>query len=424
MSVNGYMRVGSASAYNYTLQNLQNQQVSLSNLQNQLSSGKRINNPSDDPSGAAAAERALTRLGRITADQNALNSEQDSMTNAEGTLGSITKALQSIRTLVVNAGDTAQTSADRQTIAAQIASLSSQVLALSNTKDSNGQPLFAGLGSALTPIVGPNAPNGTYTYNGLGGVATSTTTDIPGKLDGSAAFMNQPATDGAYNVAVSNATTGPIPTSRTLNTSGVTLTNSTLVNGSAYTVSVSGVDTTTVPGTTTVTYDITENPNVGGPYTGLTASYPTAQTGNFTITAMPGLSLNVTGTPAVGDTLTVTPSNSVFSTLDTAVKDIGGAANQNAASQAVGQALTNIDIALAKVSAVRGEAGTLLNRAQVISSANDNRTIQQQTDLSNAQDVNMVQTISAFQSQQTSYSAALQSYAQIQKLSLFNFING
>ena len=173
-----------------------------------------------------------------------------------------------------------------------------------------------------------------------------------------------------------------------------------------------------------MTYDVTENPNVGGPYNNITASFPTSSSGgSFTVSAMPGLSMTVTGTPAVGDTMTVTPSDSVFSTLEIAANDIGSAANQNAATQAVGQALNNISIALAKVSAVRGEAGTMMQNAQTITTNNGNLTIQEQTDQSNAENVNMVQTISEFQSQQTAYQAALASYAQIQKLSLFNYIS-
>ena len=424
MSLSSINRQGSATSYLTAVQNLQSQQASLTNLQNELSSGKKINSPSDDPAGAAAAERALTRLSRISADQAAVNTENDSITQAESTLGSVNSVLQNIRTLVVNAGDTSQTAADRATITEQISGLRDQVFALANSKDSNGMPLFGGLGSATTPFVGPNSTAPDYVYNGLPGTGTSTTTNIPGRIDGAAAFMSQPATNGVYNVNVTNTTTGSIPSSRSLTTSGITVTNSTLVNGSAYTVSVTGVDSTTVPGTTTVTYDIAENPNVGGPYTGITASYPSSQTGNFTITAMPGLSLSVTGTPAVGDTLSVTPSSSLFTTLDTAITNISKAATPNDVAQAVAQALGNIDLGLAQVSAARGTAGILMNRATAITNANSANTLQQQTDMSNVQDVDLVSTISAFQNQQTSYSAALQSYAQIQKLSLFNYITG
>jgi flagellar hook-associated protein 3 FlgL len=138
---------------------------------------------------------------------------------------------------------------------------------------------------------------------------------------------------------------------------------------------------------------------------------------------MPGLALNAKGTPAVGDTLTVEPNSSVFGTLDNAVTGILGATTSTQASQAVTQALYNIDVSLARISAVRGQAGDLLNRADSITSTNEKRTIEQTANRSRAEDVDMIQAVSDFQKQQTGYQAALQSYAQIQKLSLFNFIS-
>jgi flagellar hook-associated protein 3 FlgL len=138
---------------------------------------------------------------------------------------------------------------------------------------------------------------------------------------------------------------------------------------------------------------------------------------------MPGLSLTITGTPAIGDTLTVNPSPSVFSVLDNAIRDIGSAVNGNAATQAVAQALGNIDIGMSRVSAIRGQAGDLLNRADNITSDQTKRSIQMEADRSRAEDMDMIQGISYFQKQQTGYQVALQSYAQIQKLSLFNYLS-
>jgi flagellar hook-associated protein 3 FlgL len=130
----------------------------------------------------------------------------------------------------------------------------------------------------------------------------------------------------------------------------------------------------------------------------------------------------VVGSPAVGDTITVTPKRSVFSVLDTAILDIGKAGNANAATQAVAQALHNIDISMARISAIRGQAGDLLVRADSITATNSKRNIEQEGNRSRAEDIDMVKGISDFNNQQTGYQAALQSYAQVQKLSLFNFI--
>lgn len=416
MTTTSFSRLGSANTYDNALRNISNRQSALSSLQENLTSGKKVVRASDDPTGAAQAERAQTRIGRIATDQRALESQRNSIAMAESTLGSVTDALQSFRELVVSAGNGTNTLADRQSIALQLTGLRDQIFAASNTKDTNGQPLFSALGSALAPFVGPTAPPQDYTFNGLPGQSASSEVAIPFTLDGDSAFMHQPARDGVYNVTAS-------PPSASLTTGSVTVTNSALVSGSAYTITVGTVDTTTVPGTTTVTYGITENPNVTGPFAGLTASYPSTQTANIAVTGMPGLSLTITGTPVAGNTIQVDPSPSIFSVLDNAIRDIGSAANGSAATQAVSQALGNIDIGMGRVSAVRGQAGDLLNRADRITSNQDKRSIQLEADRSRAEDLDMVKGISDFQKEQTGYQAALQSYAQVQKLSLFNYIS-
>jgi flagellar hook-associated protein 3 FlgL len=231
--------------------------------------------------------------------------------------------------------------------------------------------------------------------------------------------MNQAARDAVYNV-----TTSTIATSRSFQTSAVTLTSAAAVTGLPYQLTITGVDSTTVPGTTTVTYDVTEDPaGAATLLSSVSSSYPSALPGSIVVTGMPGLSLTLKGTPAVGDTVSIDPSVSLFSVLDDAIAGIGSAVNGNAAGQAVTQALQNIDIGSTRVTTVRGQAGDLLNRADRISSHQEKQSILLEADRSRAEDIDMVKGISDFQNQQTGYQAALQSYAQIQKISLFNYIS-
>ena len=51
------------------------------------------------------------------------------------------------------------------------------------------------------------------------------------------------------------------------------------------------------------------------------------------------------------------------------------------------------------------------------------RSEQLEADRSRAEDLDMIKGISDFQNQQTGYQAALQTYASVQKLSLFNYIS-
>lgn len=432
MSTASFSRLGTANTYDNARANLITRQTALSNLQEQLTSGKRVNTASDDPTAAAAAERALNRIGRIQTDQRALEAQRSAITQAESTLGDVTTALQGIRELVVSAGNGTYSAAERKSIAVQLSGLRDQVIALANRKDTNGLPLFGALSSALTPFTGPQGTAPDYTFNGLPGQTTSTEVAIPFVLDGDAAFMHQPARDGVFNAIVSN-----IPSNRTLKTGNVVVSNPALVSTNAtlastatgipnsfpsYVVQFTAVDSTTVPGTTTATYSVTETPAVSAPPVApVTLSYPSNTAAP--ITGVPGLSFSVSGTPAVGDTITINASPSIFSVIDNAIRDIGSATNNNAAIQAVSQALGNLDIGMARVSAIRGQAGDLLNRADSITANQGKRSIQMESDRSRAEDLDMVKGISDFQNQQTGYQAALQSYAQVQKLSLFNYIS-
>lgn len=414
MSASNLARLGSANTYDLAIRNLSTRQSTLSNLQENLTSGKRVVRASDDPTGAAQAERSMTRIARIAADQRALETQRSTITMGESTLGEVTNALQQFRELTVSAGNGGYTAAERTTIANQLQGLREQVLALANRKDTNGLPLFSGLGSATTPFSGPNPPPADYSFLGLPGQSTASEVSIPGTLDGDSAFMLQTKRDGVYNVTMSS-----IPAGRTLQTTPMSVTNPSLVNGSSYAVAFTGV--VSAAGTTTVTYSVTESPS-GTVQSPLTAAFPDNLPATFNITQMPGLSLTVNGLPAVGDTLQVDPSPSSFSVLDDAIRDIGTASNANAASQAVAQALNNIDIVMARISAVRGQAGDLMNRADSITSTQESRGIQLEADRSRAEDLDMVKGISDFQNQQTGYQVALQTYAQVQKLSLFNFL--
>ncbi len=413
---NSFTRIGSANTYDSAIRNISMRQSALSSLQENLTSGKRVVRASDDPTSAANAERALNRISRISTDQRALEAQRNAIAMAESTLGDVNDNLQRFRELVVSAGNGVHSAAERKSIAIELQGLRDQIFAAANQKDTNGLPLFSALGSALAPFVGPQATPPDYAFNGLPGQSASSDVAIPFTLDGDAAFMHQPARDGVFNTTLST-----IPTSRTLTTSGVTVNNASVVTGASYLIAITNVDTTTTPGTTVVSYDVTTTPP-GSTASQVAPGYPSTQSASIAVAGMAGLSLTLRGTPAAGDTVNVAPSPSLFSILDNAIKDLGAAVNNNAATQAVGQALHNIDIGMGRISAVRGQAGDLLNRADRISGNQDKRSIQLEADRSRAEDLDMVKGISDFNNQQTGYSAALQTYAQVQKLSLFNFI--
>ena len=414
---NSLYRVSTANQYDTALRNIGQRHTSLSNLQENLTSGKRVVRPSDDPVSAAQAERAINRLARIQTEQRALETQRNAIAQAESALGDAIGLMQNFRELTVSAGGGTLTPNDRATIANQLQGLREQIVEVANRKDTNGLPLLGALGSALAPFLGPLSTTPDYSFAGLPGQTSSTGVTIPGMLDGDSAFMFNPQRDGVYNAAVS-----AIPNTRQLTTSAVTPVDKSLVTGDDYTVAFSAVGPGATPGTSTATYTLTNTTTgaISAPVT--VPDYPSDKPLTIAMTDVPGLSFTITGNPANGDTITLQPSPSIFSTLDSAIRDIRDAPNSNAAIQAVGQALANMDIGMERLHNMRGYAGELLNRADRITGDQEKRSIQLEGDRSRAEDLDMIKAISDFQNQQVGYEAALKSYAQVQKLSLFNFI--
>lgn len=401
------MRLSSANAYDNALQNLYARQSELTGQQEKLTSGKNVNRVSDDPTGAAQAERALTRLSRIASDNRALEVQRSAITLAESTLGDATSVVQRLRELTVSAGNGAYSASDRSSIAKEMTGLREQLFAMANSRDSNGTPLFGGLGSASAPF--SDSASG-VSFNGVAGQQAGTDVGLPTAMDGQAVWMNVRSGNGSFNLATGTSNTGSLWT----NTGQVL--NPTALTGHDYSVTF-----TVAPGVGgATTYSVQDN-TTANPALPSNQPYVPGQAITFD-----GLSLVASGTPANGDAVLVSPSTTtnMFKVIDDAIAAIGNStATSSQRAQATGLALTQIDTGMNQLQAARSQAGQWLNRADTIQSAQEGRTVQLQAEKSRAEELDMVKGISDFTRIQTGYQAALQSYAQVQKLSLFNFIS-
>ena len=407
------MRLGSANTYDRALQNLYSRQTELSNQQEKLTSGKNVNRPSDDPTGAAQAERALTRLARISSDNRSLEVQRSAIRLAESTLGDATSLVQKLRELVITAGNAGYSASDRKSVAQEMSGLRDQLFALANARDANGTPLFGALGSASAPFTDSS---GGVSFNGVAGQRASTETSIPGTMDGQAVWMNVASGNGSFALSTGTGNTGNLwtNTGQVLTPASLTGHNYTItfsVVGAATTYSVQ--DTTNIPATTVLPAPaVPPSPN---------PTYTPGQAITFD-----GLSLVANGAPANGDTVQVVPSTTtnLFKVMDDAITAIGDPnLTSSQRAQAVGLALTQVDTGMNQLQAARSQAGEWMNRADNIQDAQEGRTLQLSADKSRAEELDMVKGISDFTRFQTGYQTALQSYAQVQKLSLFNFIS-
>ena len=396
------MRTGTANTYDNALQQLLQRQSDLSGQQERLTSGKRVNRASDDPQAAAVAERALVKINRVETDQRALEVQRNAISTAESTLGDATELVRGVRELVIQAGSAGNLPGDRTMLAKKMSDLRDQLMTLANRSDSNGVPLFGGLGSTSAPFA--DIPAGVQ-YQAIPGQRSTTINGLPGAMNGQAIWMDVKTGNGTFKVGLNSANTGGVWT----DTGAVTAPGA--LTGNDYSVNfsvVNGATTYAVVNTTTSTTVAT-----GQPYTdGAPIQFD-------------GMSLVAHGQPANGDSLSVTPSTltNIFKVLDDAISGLDNKPGGNQVSQTVALALKQIDTGMDKLQAARSQAGVWLNRADTITSAQEANTIALEGAKSRAVDLDMAKGISDFKLLDTGYQAALQSYAQIQKLSLFNFIN-
>ncbi len=141
-----------------------------------------------------------------------------------------------------------------------------------------------------------------------------------------------------------------------------------------------------------------------------------------------GMAVSVSGEPANGDVFTIgesTNSQSIFKTLDDTIASLS---QDNVLGPAVQQitttGITGLDSVLNNLQGARSAVGESLNRMDGIESRISALKLSAQQEKSTAEDLDLTEAISKFHGQQTGYEVALQSYAAVQKLSLFNYING
>lgn len=184
------MRITTASAYDATIAQLQRRQQQLAQSQEQLSSGKRVLRPSDDPGGAAAAERALAAVSRNDAEMRALQASRRATQLTESALGDAGEMLQQARELLLAAGNGSYDDAARRDLASRLRGLREDLLAVANRGDGAGRHLFAGQGSGGSPFVdGPGGVN----YVAVAGQADSAAgAASPLSLDGRVVWLQVP----------------------------------------------------------------------------------------------------------------------------------------------------------------------------------------------------------------------------------------
>ncbi len=397
------MRVSTAFRYESTVDNLQRRQRDMSEAQLQMTNGKRINRPSDDPTGAARAERAFISQQRIISDQRSVNASRNAMVLAESALGQAGDLMQAARETVVASGNGSYSPGERVAQAARLQQYRDQLLALANQGNGAGGYLFGGQGASAIPFL--DSASGVQAAATGGASQLSSSEQMPVTVDGEAIWLGLASGNGVFVTGAAAANSG------SAFADAGSVTNPAALTGASYQIEFSGSGAAS---TFSVLRDGQPTALAGVPYV------------SGGVLAIDGMSLHIKGAPAAGDRFTVEPSApdlDTFAALDRAIAVLKNPqANAGHISQAVNSGLRDIDAVMGRLQAARAEAGSALNRLDSIDNRNQDRALWAQSVQSDAEDLDMVQAVSDFQNKQTSYQAALQSYASVQRLSLFDYI--
>ncbi|NBY33523.1 MAG: flagellar hook-associated protein 3, partial [Betaproteobacteria bacterium] len=138
------MKVSTSMFFDKASKQLGNVQGGLAKTQEQLSTGKQINKPSDEPDKASLITRLESEMARQKSYQSNLKSVNIRLQAEETALKNTSDVMFRFKELAVQAGNDTLSTADRRTISLEMVQLRDQILSLANSQDSNGNFLFAG----------------------------------------------------------------------------------------------------------------------------------------------------------------------------------------------------------------------------------------------------------------------------------------
>lgn len=401
------MRISTSQIFQAGSRNLLDGQSKLYKLQNQLSTGKKFLSAQDDP--VAAAQVLLNSQSLAINSQYADNQANatDQLALEEDRLQSVVDSVQYIMEQVVAGGNASYSDSQREFIAQNLQSQFDFMLGMANSTDASGYYLFSGYQGSTKPF--QQMTNGSVVYAGDDGqrlLQVGSSRQIAVSDSGRDIFQNVRTGNGTFSLAASSSNTGTGVIG-----SGSVL-DPTVWTGDNYQIQFTSATNYTVTDTTTST--------VIGSY-----SYVS----DTEITAIPGISFSIEGTPAAGDSFTVAPSTnqSIFTTLQKLITafstDISGNAVAGAeVRNTINAEMENLDRALETVSTVQASIGSRRSELSSLTNVSEALELQYKERLSNLQEIDYAEVISAFSEQQMQLEAAQASFAKVSALSLFNYL--
>ncbi|ADO78002.1 flagellar hook-associated protein FlgL [Halanaerobium praevalens] len=160
------MRVTNSMMVQNMLDHLKNNMGDLNDLNEQLSSGKLFQTPSDAPIKVSESMNYKSQLNRNSQFQRNLNQAENWLNTTESALKSGTKVIQRARELTIKTANDSLTSGDRKMVAKEMKELRDELIDISNAKLGDSY-IFSGQKTDAKPFeVVDNGIDNYVKYNG------------------------------------------------------------------------------------------------------------------------------------------------------------------------------------------------------------------------------------------------------------------
>ena len=385
----------------------------------QIASGRRVVNPSDDPQAASRAVGVDQAKAATEQYSDSRISARNSLSQSESILNSISDAVTSAKTLLIQASSDTLSDVDRESIASELKGVYETMLGQANATDGNGRYLFGGYKDNAPPFqkVGDSVQ-----YQGDRNVReqrVDASRLMPVNDNGETIFKSVPS--GAGYVAEAKKDDG------SLNSGNVTF---------------RGPQINDVKDAKDFRITFTsENEFNFETFNDTTNSWTAAETGKpydwkqgdpALQVSYEGISISLQGTPAAEDSILVAKAGSeqrepdLFRTMEEAIRVLDNPVQTDAGKadlrNTLNTAMRDLDNSLDNVLTVRASAGARLNELDVIDAVGSNRTLNYEQTLSDLVDLDYAEAISEYSLRQVGMQAAQKAFVDIKGLSLFNYM--
>lgn len=420
------MRISSRQMFDTGVAGLQLNQQNLFRLQNQLSSGRKVLTPADDPVAAAQAlvvTQSKEMVGQYKENQGGAKAQLGTL---ESHLATLTDMLLALHERAYQARNKSYSDNERNFIASELRDNLESLIELANATDGTGQYLFAGYQGAIKPFA--LTGSGAVSYFGDDGerkLQVGPSRQMAANVSGAELFINIRAGNGTFTTEAAGNSGGGINQGTGLIDTG------SVTNPAAWSTAVNTYGSFRIEfsagGTQYQILDSTSTPLLAAPATFVPGQVivlqkTTAPAADF------GAQVVISGSPSAGDRFDIAPStdDSVFDTIQDLIAAIDTPLNvtytQTELENRLSAGLANMDRAMEKLGQVRAEVGSRLKELDFLTDNAADLDFQYATALSELQDLDYTKAISEFTQQQIQLEAAQKSFAQVSRLSLFNIL--